>query len=153
MPYRGSAPETDQDVADISTPTRHADDAAGVDQQQVPVAERSRADELARRILRIEDEVPGAVFPMRGSLMLSAIRCLVTYVAIPLLVPIFGWLTPIAAPLSLVLTVVATAMAVTSLRRVWAADWSGRWAYTAFAVVVLLALGGLLVVDVLTLLG
>lgn len=153
VPYRGRAPETDQDVADTSTPTRRADDDAGVDVPAAPAAQRSRADELARRILRIEDEVPGAVFPMRGSLMLSAIRCLVTYVAIPLLVPVFGWLTPIAAPLSLLLTVVAAAMAITSLRRVWAAEWSGRWAYTAFAVVVLLALAGLLVVDVLTLLG
>jgi hypothetical protein len=112
-----------------------------------PSVERSRADRLARRILRIEDEVPGALFPMRGSLVLSAVRCLVTYVAIPLLVPVFGWLTPLAAPLSLVLTVVAGAMAITSLRRVWAANWSGRWGYTAFAVTVLLALAGLLVVD------
>lgn len=113
----------------------------------------SRADRLARRILRIEEEVPGAVFPMRGSLVLSAVRCLVTYVAIPLLVPVFGWLTPIAAPVSLLLTVVAAVMAVTSLRRVWAAHWSGRWGYTAFAVTVLVALAGLFVVDVVALLG
>lgn len=117
-----------------------------------PVA-RTRADRIARRILRIEDEVPGALFPMRGSLMLSAVRCLVTYVAIPLLVPVFGWLTPLAAPLSLVLTLVAGAMAITSLRRVWAADWSGRWGYTVFAVAVLIALAALLVYDVSVLLG
>ena len=115
-------------------------------------ADLSRADRLARRVLRIEDEVPGALFPMRGSLVLSAVRCLVTYVAIPLLVPVFGWLTPIAAPISLVLTLVAGGMAVTSLRRVWAAHWEGRWAYTAFAVVVLAALAGLLVFDLRALL-
>ncbi len=114
--------------------------------------DRSRLDVLARRILRIEDEVPGAVFPMRGSLVLSAVRCLVTYVAIPLLVPVFGWLTPMAAPLSVLLTVVAGAMAITSLRRVWAANWSGRWGYTAFAVAVLVALAALLVVDLMSLL-
>ena len=116
-------------------------------------ADLSRADRLARRVLRIEDEVPGALFPMRGSLVLSAVRCLITYVAIPLLVPVFGWLTPIAAPVSLVLTVVAGAMAVTSLRRVWAAHWSGRWGYTAFAVTVLAALAGLLVFDLRALLA
>lgn len=110
----------------------------------------SRADRLARRILRIEEEVPGALFPMRGSLVLSAVRCLVTYVAIPLLVPVFGWLTPLAAPVSLLLTVVAAVMAVTSLRRVWAANWAGRWGYTAFAVAVLVALAGLFVVDLVT---
>lgn len=118
-----------------------------------PLGELSRADRLARRILRIEDEVPGALFPMRGSLVLSAVRCLITYVAIPLLVPVFGWLTPIAAPLSLLLTVVAGGMAITSLRRVWAAHWDGRWAYTAFAVAVLVALAGLLVFDLRALLA
>lgn len=117
------------------------------------VQDRSRADELARRILRIENEVPGAIFPMRGSLMLSAVRCLITYVAIPLLVPVFGWLTPIAAPVSLVLTVVAGVMAITSLRRVWAANWSGRWGYTVFAVAVLVALAGLLVFDLRAVFG
>lgn len=119
----------------------------------VTTQDRSRADVLARRILRIEDEVPGALFPMRGSLVLSAVRCLITYVAIPLLVPVFGWLTPIAAPVSLVLTVIAGGMAITSLRRVWAANWSGRWGYTAFAVAVLVALAGLLVFDVRALLA
>lgn len=114
---------------------------------------RSRADELARRLLRIDTEVPGALVPMRGSLLLSAVRCVVTYVLIPVLVPVFGWLTPLAAPISFVLTIVAGAMAITSLRRVWAAEWSHRWAYTAFAAVVLLALAGLLVVDVLALVG
>jgi hypothetical protein len=139
-------------VADTRTSTQQTG-ASSPDADVSSAGGRSRADEVARRILRIEDEVPGAVFPMRGSLMLSAIRCLVTYVAIPLLVPVFGWLTPIAAPLSLLLTVVAAVMAITSLRRVWAAHWSGRWAYTAFAVVVLGALAGLLVVDLTTLLG
>lgn len=116
-------------------------------------ADRSWLDGVARRVLRVEDEAPGALFPMRGSLVLSAVRCLVTYVAVPLLVPIFGWLTPIAAPLSLLLTVVAAGMAITSLRRVWAANWSGRWGYTAFALVVLVALAGLFVMDVTALLA
>lgn len=130
-----------------------ADGAAEAAPTTVGAPGRSRADRIARRILRIEDEVPGAVFPMRGSLVLSAVRCLITYVAIPLLVPIFGWLTPLAVPLSLALTAVAAVMAITSLRRVWAANWSGRWGYTAFAVAVLLALAGLVVVDLTTLLA
>lgn len=121
--------------------------------RDVTAQELTRADRLARRILRIEDEAPGALFPMRGSLVLSAVRCLLTYVAIPLLVPVFGWLAPVAAPLSLVAGVVALAMAVTSLRRVWAAHWSGRWAYTAFAAVVITALLALIAYDTTVLLG
>ena len=139
-------------MSEIRLDQRSTIDAADAVQDAVP-ATPSYADRLARRILRIEDEVPGALFPMRGSLVLSAVRCLVTYVAIPLLVPVVGWLTPMAAPLSLAMTVAAGAMAITSLRRVWAANWSGRWAYTAFAVAVLLALAGLLVVDMVALAG
>lgn len=111
------------------------------------------ADRLARKVLLVEDAAPGALFPMRGSLVLSAVRCLLTYVAIPLLVPVAGWLTPIATPISLVLGLVAIVMAVTSLRRVWAAHWAGRWGYTAFAVAVLVALVALVAYDTSVLLG
>ncbi len=113
-----------------------------------PVQERSVADALARRLLRVENAAPRALMPMRGSLLLSAIRCILSYVAIPLLLPIAGWLAPIAAPLSLAVTVLALVMAVVSLRRVWLADWSKRWAYTGFASVLLIVLGGLIVLDV-----
>lgn len=126
---------------------------APVDDHADTGLELTRADLLARRLLRIEDEAPGALFPMRGSLVLSAFRCLLTYVAIPLLVPVAGWLTPIATPLSLLLGLAAIVMAVTSLRRVWAAHWSGRWGYTAFAVVVLVALVALVAYDTRALLG
>lgn len=112
------------------------------------VQRRSPADALARRLLRIDNEVPRALMPMRGSLMLSAIRCIATYVAIPVLLPLAGWLAPISAPLSLVLSVAAFVMAVVSLRRVWMADWSKRWAYTAFAAVVLAVLSVLITLDV-----
>ncbi len=108
----------------------------------------SYADRLARRLLRTEDKAPRALMPMRGSLMLSAVRCLLTYVAIPVLLPLAGWLAPVAAPVSLALTVAALVMAVVSLRRVWLANWDRRWAYTAFAVVVIVVLGVLVVLDV-----
>lgn len=140
MPYRRGSPSQDTETVAETT-------AVAEPETEQELAELTRADRLARRILRIEDEAPGALFPMQGSLVLSAVRCLVTYVAIPLLVPVFGWLTPIAAPLSLLLTVVAGAMAITSLRRVWTAHWDGRWGYTAFAVAVLVSLAGLLVFD------
>lgn len=112
------------------------------------VERRSAADALARRLLRVDNEVPRALMPMRGSLILSAVRCLATYVAIPVLLPLAGWLAPVSAPLSLALTLAAFAMAFVSLRRVWMADWSKRWAYTAFAVTVLAVLSVLIVLDV-----
>lgn len=119
-----------------------------------PATSRPRplAERVARRVLLVEGAAPKALMPMTGSLALSAVRCILSYVVIPVLLPVVGWLGPIATPVSLALTLLALAMAVRSLRRVWLADWSGRWGYTAFAVVVILVLSVLVVLDVRTLL-
>lgn len=114
---------------------------------------RSAADRLARRVLRVEDEAPTALFPMKGSLLISAVRCVITYALIPALGPVIGGLGVLATPLSLALSVVAAVMAVVSLRRVWRADWNGRWGYTAFALTVLVLLAVVITIDVRTLLA
>lgn len=119
----------------------------------VSVARRPVAERVARWVLRVEDREPRALMPLQGSLAISAVRCLVTYAVIPALAPVVSWLGPLATPLSLLLSVLAVAMAVTSLRRVWLADWSHRWPYTAFIGAVLLALGILIGMDLHALLG
>ena len=116
--------------------------------ESAPATSRSALDGVVRWVLRVEDAEPRALMSMRGSLLLSAIRCLVTYVALPLVVPMVGWLAGAATPLSLVLSAAAVALAVNNLRRVWMADWSGRWGYTVFSLVVLGILVGLMVYDV-----
>lgn len=109
---------------------------------------RSAAERLARRVLRVEDAQPRALMPLKGSLLLSAVRCVITYALIPALVPVVGGLGVVAAPLSLAMSLAAGVMAVVSLRRVWLADWSARWAYTAFVGVVLAVLAVVVVLDV-----
>lgn len=138
--------------ADVPGPGVVALDAVDVDRREAGARPRSGADALARRLLRIEDAAPRALVPMRGSLLLSAIRCVITYALIPLLAPFASWLAPVAEPLSLALTLAAMVMAVVSLRRVWLADWNRRWAYTAFVAVVLATLTFLAVLDVRALL-
>ena len=113
---------------------------------------RSAMERLVRRILLVEGAAPRSLMPMTGSLALSAVRCILSYVLIPILLPVVGWLGPVATPLSLALTLLAVGLAVRSLRRVWLADWSGRWGYTAFAGVVIVVLLALVAVDVRTLL-
>lgn len=125
------------------TPTAAPTPTEGVD--------RSFADRAARWLLRVEGAEPRALMPLKGSLMMSAVRCLVTYVAIPVLLPVISWLGPLAAPLSLVLSLVAMVMAVVALRRVWLADWAGRWPYTVFVAVVVVVLTLLVATDVRTL--
>lgn len=121
--------------------------------RSVHVEERSRLDQVARWILRVEGAEPRALMSLKGSLVLSAVRCLITYVAVPVLLPLVGWLGGVATPLSLLLSVAAMALAVNNLRRVWLADWAGRWGYTAFGLVVLVVLGALVVLDVRALLA
>jgi hypothetical protein len=94
-----------------------------------------------RRLLRIEgDAEPSAVLgaqrAMTSSILVSAIRCTITYLLVPVLTPIVGVLDLVDAPLSLVLCCLAFFMSSRSLRRFWRADHSKRWHYTALVVVV-----------------
>ncbi|MEX1177119.1 MAG: hypothetical protein WEB09_01535 [Nitriliruptor sp.] len=114
---------------------------------------RSAAERIARQLLRVEQAEPRALMPLKGSLVISAVRCVITYAIIPAMAPVLTGLGVLATPLAIVLSVVAGVMAVVSLRRVWLADWSRRWAYTAFILVVLALLATTLVFDVRTLLA
>ena len=112
---------------------------------------RSAADRLARRVLRVEHAAPRALMPLKGSLIISAVRCVITYALVPALAPVISGIGVLATPLSLALSLVAGVMAIVSLRRVWMADWSGRWGYTAFIGVVLVFLAVVIAVDVVAL--
>lgn len=114
---------------------------------------QSAADRIARRVLRVEGAEPRALMPLKGSLIISAVRCVITYALIPALAPVVTGIGVLATPLSIVLSLVAGVMAITSLRRVWLADWSGRWGYTAFIAVVLVLLVVVIAFDVQRLLG
>jgi prepilin signal peptidase PulO-like enzyme (type II secretory pathway) len=113
---------------------------------------RSAAERLARQLLRVDQAEPRALMPLKGSLAISAVRCVITYAVIPALAPVITGLGGLAAPLALLLSLVAAVMAIVSLRRVWLADWSYRWAYTGFIVVVLVLLAVTMAFDLRTIL-
>ena len=114
---------------------------------------RSTADRIARQVLRIGDADPQALLSLKGSIWLSAIRCIIMYAVLPALAPVVGWIGVLARPLSIVLVLAATVLSIHSLRRVWLADWEHRWAYTAFIGLVLVLLSVVLVYDVRALLA
>ncbi len=116
-------------------------------------ASRGAMDRFVRQVLLIEDAAPQALFDLRGSLVLSAIRCVITYALVPLLVPVISWAGVLATPVSIALALVAIVLAVRSLRRVWLADYRHRWAYTAFIAVAFALLVTVIVIDVRTLLA
>jgi hypothetical protein len=118
---------------------------------------RPAADRFMRRLLRIHGAAePGAVFgaqkAMTNSILVSAVRCTITYLLIPILTPILGVLDVLSAPISIVLCTVAVVMSTRSLRRFWKADHSKRWHYTALVVVVWAFLAVAVVKDVAQLL-
>lgn len=89
----------------------------------------------------------GAHRAFRTSVLVSAVRCLVTYVAVPVLVPVLSLAGWVAAPIGLALCVYAVVNGVVSLRRFWRADHPHRWIYTAFMAVVFVILGLALASD------
>lgn len=127
------------------------DSAALADQKAGAVAGAPRfrsdaaADRVMRRLLRVEGLDPsastGAHRAFRTSVLVSAVRCLITYLLIPILVPLLslsGW---VAAPIGIVLCVIAVVNGVVSVRRFWVADHPRRWVYTGFMAVVFVILG------------
>ncbi len=140
----------DQLASDQQAPDRQESDRA---QRRAAAASRSPADRIARKVLLIGDADPQALMSLKGSLVLSAIRCVITYAILPALSPLIGWSGAVARPVSIALSLAAVALAVFSLRRVWLADWAYRWSYTAFIAVVLGFLGWFIVLDTRALLA
>lgn len=93
-----------------------------------------------RRVLRVgtpdASANAGAHRAFRYSVAVSAVRCLITYVAIPIVFPLLsiaGW---VAAPVGFALCVIAVVNGVISVRRFWVADHPRRWTYTWFMAIV-----------------
>lgn len=84
----------------------------------------------------------------RASLIISAVRCLITYVAVPILVPLISFAGVVAAPIGIVLCVYAVVNGIVSVRRFWSADYRGKWMYTWFMLVVFIILGFALFSDI-----
>jgi hypothetical protein len=79
------------------------------------------------------------------------VRCVLTYAILPALAPIVGFGAEVTAPVGIVVSLAAMALSIHSLRRVWLANWTYRWSYSAFIGVVFGLLTWLLVLDVRTL--
>lgn len=109
------------------------------------------ADRFMRRLLRVgppdRHGEAGAHRAFRVAVLISAVRCLITYLLIPVLVPLLslsGW---VAAPVGIALCVVAVVNGVISMRRFWRADHPQRWTYTLFMAVIFAILTVALVSD------
>lgn len=119
-----------------------------------PLAERERtpADRFMRRWLRVGDVVDknailGARRSTTAAIVVSGIRCIITYLLIPVLAPVIGISDAASAPVTIALSVLAIVMGVTGVRRFWMADHRARWAYTIFIAVIVALLSVGIVLD------
>jgi hypothetical protein len=110
-----------------------------------------------RRLLRIpEGQTASEGAAQRAfstSVLVSATRCILTYLVLPFLLPALGLAAGVGPAIGIPVGLVAIASNVATIRRFWAADHRWRWAYTALAVTVIVLLLVLLVEDVGSLVG
>jgi len=108
-------------------------------------ADTSPLDAFMRRLLRL----PAGADPGRTaekafgtSLLISTVRCLLTYVLLPLLKPVIDLSGGVGPVVGLVLAAVSSTAIVFSMRRFWRANHRFRWAYTVLGggILVLLAI-------------
>jgi hypothetical protein len=117
------------------------------------VHQRSAVDRIVRQLLLIGDASPRALFDLKGSMLIAGVRCTITYIIIPFGAPVIAVLGILGTPLSLALSTVAIIMAISSLRRVWLADYAHRYVYSLFIVVAVALLTIVVIGDVRTLVG
>jgi hypothetical protein len=115
--------------------------------------ERSAVDRIVRQLLLIGDASPRALFDLKGSMLIAGVRCTITYIVIPFGAPVIAVLGILGTPLSLALSIIAIVMAISSLRRVWMADYRHRYAYSLFILVAVTLLAIVVVGDVRTLIA
>jgi hypothetical protein len=125
--------------------------------QNVATAPRPAADLAMRRLLRIPDgQVASERAAQRAfstSVLVSAVRCTLTYLVLPFLAPLLGLAAGVGPAIGIPVGIVAIVCNVLTIRRFWAADHRRRWAYTALSLTVIALLLVLMARDVAALAG
>ena len=81
------------------------------------------------------------------SILISATRCVLTYVVLPFVAPLLGLAKGVGPWIGIPLGLVAIYFNVKSIRRFWAADHRWKWAFTVISSSVIVLLVVLLVED------
>ena len=110
-----------------------------------------------RRLLRLPLDAPKASEAsarslVERSLLISMVRCLLTYIVLPFVAPLLGIGLGVAPVIGILVGTVAIVANVASIRRFWRADHRYRWHYTALASLIIAMLVWLIVADVVELL-
>ncbi len=139
--------------------TASATEPTSTDQraERGPISERadSRADRFMLRLLRIPTHPnakaarpEAAQSAFQTSIVLSAVRCLLTYIVLPFVAPFVGLAASIGEPLGILVALVAIVSITMSMRRFWRSRHKQRWTYTILGGVMMGFLFFLLATDI-----
>ena len=109
----------------------------------VPAAPtRSAADNFMRKLLRVPADKPKASRreankAFSTSILVSAVRCILTYIVLPFVAPILGIAKDVGPLIGIPIGIAAVVCNVLSMRRFFAADHKWRWAYAAIGTTVI----------------
>jgi len=126
----------------------------------VPVATNDRevrtfgaADRFARRVLRVRQPDGDAEVHniFSSSIALSATRCLLSYIILPVLAPWIGAVPVIGPAIGIPVGLVALVFDVRAIKRFFVADHRWRWVAALLYVVVMAMVTALVVRDILRL--
>lgn len=119
---------------------------------------RSKADQTMRRLLRLHDDQARIdesethrIFS--ASIFLSALRCLLSYIVLPVVLPAIGVARGVGPAIGIPVGVLALTFDYLGIRRFWLADHRQRWAFTALYAVVGGMVLALLIVDIVDAVG
>jgi hypothetical protein len=118
---------------------------------------RSKYDEAMRRLLRIpDDRAPidesetHRIFS--ASIFLSALRCLLSYIVLPVVLPAIGVARGVGPAIGIPIGILALTFDYLGIRRFWLADHHQRWAFTAIYAAVGSMVLALVVIDIVSVL-
>ena len=156
----GSAATFDVVESDLATATATATATAGycpAPPATGALTHTSPADLRMRRWLRLPLDAPlaseaSARSLVERSLLISMVRCLLTYIVLPFAAPLLGVGLGVAPLIGIPVGLVAIVANIASVRRFWRADHRYRWHYTALASVIVALLTWLIAADVIDLL-
>ena len=83
------------------------------------------------------------------SIVISAVRCMLTYLLIPLAGPTVGIVGSAGRPVGAILCLAGMFTSTRSMRKFWIANHKFRWYYTAFAAIILTYMVVSLISDVI----
>ena len=118
-----------------------------------PPVERSAADNFVRKLLRVKERPADAseqtaYKSFERSMLVSAIRCTLTYVVFPFALPALSFAKGVGVLLGIAIGLFAMVCDVFTIRRFFAIDHKWRWRFTAAASAVIVLLTVLLVQDI-----